>query len=153
MQPANENPFQSPTVLEQIPPLPYQEQALEEKLPSLVALTWMLFLFAATIHGMASLNLGIPWLALVAILSGVAGFVILYPSPLAWGLGLGYAGLMSLVMLGFSAVSYTESGPPTIYELSPLVLYFLIMAILSKTSRRYYFDKPSNTRQSEPEKG
>ncbi|RCS52730.1 hypothetical protein DTL42_07795 [Bremerella cremea] len=150
MQPTSDNPFESPTVLEQIPPSPDQEQSLEDQMPSLVALTWMLFLFTATIHGMVSLNLGIPWMGFVSILSGAAGFVVLYPSPLAWGLGLGYASLMSLVMLVASAVGFTESRPPTLYELSPLVLYFLIVAILLKTSRRYYFDSPE---QSEPEEG
>lgn len=141
MHPPSDNPFQTPGVLEQVHPVSQGERLSEDEMPGMVALGWMFFLFAATIHAMASLYLRQPWFGLAALCSMGIGFAILYPSALTWGIGLGYACLMTVIMLGYSIVTAMGQRPPTIFEMPPLVLYMLIIALLVQTSRHYYFDK------------
>ncbi|PQO36626.1 hypothetical protein [Blastopirellula marina] len=150
MHPSSENPFQSPAVLEQIPPRPSEIDSTDDSMPALVALTWMFFLFAATIHAMASVYLRDISLGVAAIVSCGVGFAILYPSVLTWGLGLSYSFLMVLVMLALSAITYVGPRPPVIFEMPPLVLYLLIVFLLFQTSRRYYFDAPKHLEPKEP---
>lgn len=150
MHPSSENPFESPAVLEQIPPRPSEVESIDDSIPALVALTWMFFLFAATIHAMASVYLRDLQLGVAAIVSCGVGFAILYPSILTWGLGLGYSVLMVLVMLALNAITYVDPRPPNIFEMPPLVLYLLIVVLLFQTSRRYYFDTPKPPEPEEP---
>ncbi len=150
MHPSSDNPFQSPTVLEQIHPLPSGHERIDDPMPGQVALTWMLFLFAATIHAMASVYLRDISLGFISILSCCAGFTILYPSIVTWGLGLAYSILMVLIMLALNAAAYVGSRPPNIFEMPPLVFYLLIVALLFQTSRRYYFDASENDDLDEP---
>ncbi|PQO46223.1 hypothetical protein [Blastopirellula marina] len=147
-QTTDDNPFQSPTVLEQIPPPPSAPKASidSHQLPHLVAVTWMLFLFAATVHGMAAWFFGsIEW-GIFATLSVAIGFVVLYPSALLWGLGLGYAFLAATMCFCANAGAYIEPHPrfsrpgaANFFDLTPLVMYLGIMGLMIVTSRYYVF--------------
>ena len=140
-QPTQDNPFQTPTVLEQIPP-PRSERESSihpNQLPRLVAVTWMLFLFSATIHGMAALYSDSTLWGFIALFSVLAGYVVLYPSMLAWGLGLGYAFLMATVCLSVSVTTHYVELRPAFFDITPLVMYLGIMGLLVTSSRYYVF--------------
>ncbi|GAA4430751.1 MULTISPECIES: hypothetical protein [Bremerella] len=132
-----QNPFQSPkTSSEEIQS--ENDVAAQKAMPTLVAIIWMLYTIVGFLHIGVGLVEGNILQGIVGCGSCLIGFLVLYPSIIAWLGGIGYATLMAVLSVGVVTAGYVENSMLLVIGVPPLVIYLAIMVLLIQTSTHYY---------------
>lgn len=128
MNQLSENPFESPSILEQTPDADLVEQEPTHQMSVLVFVSWCLFMLISMIH------FGVCWVlqdvlnGILFCLTGVVGFILIIPTRGTVALGTLYALAMSISCAALAVIH--EKGPQTIVLLGFVLAYAIIAVIL-----------------------